>query len=224
MKLNEKIKLLREEKNFSQEVLGEKLGVSRQAVTKWENGESTPEINNIIELSKIFGISLDKLLKDDNCDSNLIKEHISIEYGEAIIFLIEAKKNTYAGDGKLKEFSTRPYSKDLEYVKNDFKYIDTYLGGENFIGEEVLFYLDKPIWGMNYYGKECKEFPIEVLKKAMLTVSKENPYRGQPVFKDGDYTYICEVDGEFEKFSGRENIYLNNEKVFECIFHGGIIK
>ena len=47
--------------------------------------------------------------------------------------------------------------RDLEYVKDDYKYIDTYLGGENFIGEEAVFYLDKPIWGMNYYGKEYEK-------------------------------------------------------------------
>ncbi len=224
MELNEKIRVLRENKKMSQELLGEKLGVSRQAVTKWEMGKSFPDINNIIELSKLFDISLDKLLKNEDCSVELIKEDLTVEFDNYIDFLIEAKKNTYAGDGKIKELSSRPCSKDLEYSKNDYKYIDTYLGGENFIGEEALFYLNKPIWGMNYYGKELDKFSIDFLKKAMLTVSKENPFRGKPVFKDGDYTYICEVDGNFEKFSGIEKIYLYDKKVFECSFHGGIIK
>lgn len=224
MNIGEKIRLLRESKKMSQELLGEKIGVSRQAVTKWELGESLPDVNNFIELSKIFNVSLDKLLKNDNCVTELIEEKNIIKFNECIEFLVEAKKNTYAGDGKVNDISMRPCSKDLEYVKDDYKYIDTYLGGENFIGEEAVFYLDKPIWGMNYYGKEYEKFSVDFLRKAMLTVTKENPYRGQPIFKDGDYTYICEVNGDFEHFNGTEKIYFEKKIVFECIFNGGIIK
>lgn len=224
MNLNEKIKLLRENKKMSQELLGEKLGVSRQAVTKWEAGESIPDITNLIELSRLFNISLDKLLKNDDCITEIISDDSSLEYNECIDFLIEAKKNTYASNGKVRDISTRPSSKDLEYSKDNYKYIDTYLGGENFIGEEAVFYLDKPIWGMNYYGKEYKNFSIDFLKKAMMTVTKEYPYRGQPIFKDENYTYVCEVNGNFEHFVGNEKIYFGKEKVFECFFNGGLIK
>lgn len=224
MNIGEKIRLLRENKKMSQELLGEKIGVSRQAVTKWELGESLPDVNNFIELSKIFNVSLDKLLKNDNCVTELIEEKNIIKFNECIEFLVEAKKNTYAGEGKTNEISMRPCSKDLEYIKGDYKYIDTYLGGESFMGEEAVFYLDKPIWGMNYYGKEYKNFSVDFLKKAMQTVNKENPYRGQPIYKDGDYTYVCETEGNFEEFVGNEKIYLGKEKIFECHFNGGIIK
>ena len=224
MNLNEKIKLLRENKRISQELLGEKIGVSRQAVQKWESGDSVPDIDNLVELSKIFNISLDRLLKNDNCITEIIESEKIVEFGKCIEFLVEAKKNTYAGDGKTKDVSMRPCSKDLEYTKGDYKYIDTYLGGENFIGEEAVFYLGKPIWGMNYYGKEYKGFSVDFLKKAMMTITKENPYRGQPIFKDGDYTYVCEVNGDFECFHGAEKIYFENKMVFECSFNGGIIK
>lgn len=53
---------LREKENLSQEKLAEILGVSRQAVQKWETGVSVPELSKIIEISKYFGISLDTML------------------------------------------------------------------------------------------------------------------------------------------------------------------
>ncbi|MCL2519139.1 MAG: helix-turn-helix domain-containing protein [Oscillospiraceae bacterium] len=65
MNLSEKIQNLRKGNNLSQEELGEKLGVSRQSVSKWESGLAMPEIENLIILSEIFGVSTDYLLKEN---------------------------------------------------------------------------------------------------------------------------------------------------------------
>lgn len=222
MELKDKIQELRKCKKLSQENLAEKLNISRQAVAKWENGETYPDINNLIGLSNIFNISIDRLLKDDDCMSIIEKEY---DMSEIIKFLIIAKKNTYAGNTKEEEISTRPNSHDLIYEDGRYKYIDTYLGGERFIGEEALFIDDEVVWAMNYNGIEFNEkFSSNFLKKALSTVNAENPYRGQNKFQDGDYTYICETNGNFEYFNGKEIIYFQNEKVFECNFSGGIIK
>ena len=64
MKLNEKIKEYRKIFNLSQEGLAEKIGVSRQVITKWENDDPPPEIGNLKSLSKLMGISIDYLLDD----------------------------------------------------------------------------------------------------------------------------------------------------------------
>ena len=64
MKLNEKIKEYRQIFNLSQEQLAENMGVSRQAITKWENDEGLPEIGNLKLLSKLMGISIDYLLDE----------------------------------------------------------------------------------------------------------------------------------------------------------------
>ena len=64
MKLNEKIKEYRKIFNLSQEQLAEKLSVSRQVITKWENDEGLPEIGNLKAISKIMGISIDYLLDE----------------------------------------------------------------------------------------------------------------------------------------------------------------
>lgn len=53
---------LRRSKGFSQEGLARKLGLSRQAVSKWERAESSPDTENLISLAKLYGVSLDELL------------------------------------------------------------------------------------------------------------------------------------------------------------------
>ncbi len=63
---------LRKEKHLSQEALAEKLGISRQAVSKWERAEASPDTDNLIALAKLYHISLDELLKiheeeEDGC-------------------------------------------------------------------------------------------------------------------------------------------------------------
>lgn len=58
-----RLQRLRKQCGFSQEELAEKIGVSRQAVSKWERGESSPEIENLIALAKLYGTSLDSILE-----------------------------------------------------------------------------------------------------------------------------------------------------------------
>lgn len=65
---SEKIYELRKEKGFSQEELADKVNVARQTISKWENGTTIPDTNNLIELSKIFEVSVDKLLGNNECD------------------------------------------------------------------------------------------------------------------------------------------------------------
>lgn len=66
MKFNEHLIALRKEKRLSQEELGNELGVARQTISKWELGETTPEMDKLIELSHLFEVSLDELVGDQN--------------------------------------------------------------------------------------------------------------------------------------------------------------
>ena len=65
MKLSEKIYYCRKKSGKSQETLAEELGVSRQAVSKWETGEAEPEIGKLKRLAEIFGVTADWLLSDE---------------------------------------------------------------------------------------------------------------------------------------------------------------
>ena len=76
MELNEQIKKYRTEMNLSQEELAEKIYVTRQSVSNWENGKTYPDIHSILLLSSLFGISLDQLVKGD---IEIMKEEIKKE-------------------------------------------------------------------------------------------------------------------------------------------------
>ena len=75
MDLGKKILELRKKQNLSQEQLAEKMNVTRQTISKWELNETTPDIKQAKELSKIFNISLDELT--DNDINNIVVEKIS---------------------------------------------------------------------------------------------------------------------------------------------------
>lgn len=65
MKLPDKIIKLRKEHGWSQEELAEKLDVSRQAISRWENGTALPDAQNVLQISKLFQVTTDYLLNDD---------------------------------------------------------------------------------------------------------------------------------------------------------------
>lgn len=65
MKLSEKIIYYRKRAGMNQEALADQLGVSRQAVSKWETGEAVPELNKVVLLAKAFQVTTDELLMDD---------------------------------------------------------------------------------------------------------------------------------------------------------------
>ena len=71
MTLHEKIYELRKKNGLSQEALAEILGVSRQSVSKWETGEATPEVNKLLSLSKLFGVTTDYMLNDETEEENV---------------------------------------------------------------------------------------------------------------------------------------------------------
>ncbi len=66
MKLHEKISFYRKKSGLSQEALSEKIGVSRQAVSKWETGDALPEITKLKALAELFGVTVDFLLSEDD--------------------------------------------------------------------------------------------------------------------------------------------------------------
>ena len=64
MSLGEKLNALRRRAGLSQEQLADRLGVTRQSVSKWESGQAAPELGKLVALSELFGVSVDYLVKD----------------------------------------------------------------------------------------------------------------------------------------------------------------
>ena len=70
---------LRKKHGLSQEELADKLGLSRQAVSKWERAEASPDTDNLICLAKLYGVSLDELLSTDDDVETIVKEQVKKE-------------------------------------------------------------------------------------------------------------------------------------------------
>lgn len=186
-----------------------------------ELAENVLEIAVMMKDKKPNGIyDLDRLLKERKME-------------DLHRFLIEAKKQTYANENVKKILSTRVGSYDYEYSSKDMIYHDTYFGGTNFMGEEVVYLSghNTPIWGMNYYGvvldqSLAEEVMDTVLRPALMRVGENNilPIRGPQEFIHNGYRYNFKVKGNLDNFEGEETIDINNDKVYVLKCHGGSIK
>lgn len=176
---------LRKERGFSQEDLAERVGVSRQAAAKRESGESMPEIDKLITLNARYGTSIDRLVVagyDDCAAFSGTAGAADKGYGALLPFLLRAKRATYPGKGAESE-PWRPASHDLRYAEEDLLYIDTYLGGERFAGEEALWRADEPLWAMNYVGRVLGEgFSRDFLMASISQGDLGCPPTRAPVF------------------------------------------
>lgn len=104
MILADKIIELRKKNNWSQEELAAKLGVSRQAVSKWESAQSIPDLERILKMSTLFGVSTDTLIKDEmELSSAPVYDTEDAEHPLRVLSMEEA--NAYLA---LKEKGTRP--------------------------------------------------------------------------------------------------------------------
>lgn len=185
-----------------------------------ELAENVLEIARMMKEKTPSGVyDLDRLLKEQE----LIDLHN---------FLIEAKKETYANENVEKVKSTRRGSHDYEYTKDNWTYHDTYFGGTDFQGQEVVYQQeDTPIWGMIYYGRILDESLSEeamdkALRPALMQVGQDDviPVRGPKEFENQGYQYTFKVTGDLTSFEGEETIEKEGNKVYTLKCHGGIIR
>lgn len=223
MIFSEKLQILRKTKEYSQEEIAEMLDVSRQAVAKWEAGLSYPDIFNLIQISNLFHVTVDYLIKEQDCNVAIGRKSVD-DIDKIIKFRLEANANTYAAF--LNEVaSTRMNSHDFHYEAGEYVYHDTYVGGEQFAGQEAIWKAGTAVYAMNYAGRVLNErFSGNFLKEALRAADEKNPYRGPDYYQSGNYTYKSNVTGNIEWFQGYEEMWYEETKVYECYFHGGLMK
>ena len=223
MNFSDKLQILRKNKGLTQEALADKLGVSRQAVAKWEAGQVYPDIANLIQISDLMNVSVDYLVKDQDCAVKINHKNRT-DLDELISFRLEANVNTYAAFMNEVD-ATRPASHDFRYENSPYMYLDTYVGGEEFAGEEAVWKDGITVYAMNYMGRVLSDgFSGNFLKEALRAADMKMPYRGPEIYQSGEYTYRCKVTGDFTWFQGYEEIYSGDTKVYECVFHGGLVR
>ena len=103
--ISTRIRELRKQAKLSQEMMAEKIGVSRQAITKWETGLGVPDIENLVAIADLFKLSLDELMGRDIEHETLAKDYI---YESVTEYDIDGKKDfdiSFMGSNKLKLYA-----------------------------------------------------------------------------------------------------------------------
>lgn len=187
MKFGENLKKLRKNKKISQEKLAEKVKVSRQSVSKWETGEAYPEMNNILELCKIFHCKVNDLVNDNIIDIDSLDEEIKMNL---VKFKVE------------KQRKVKYLSKTIYIIARIAKIIMTLAIGLCFITFITIPFIIKNI--------DFEKNKVEIFGKTLeykitnntLTVKDENNY---------NQTYIIDTTSNIEDY------LINHSNTFHTI-------
>jgi hypothetical protein len=144
-------------------------------------------------------------------------------------FIVRGKAATYVGRGA-KATSCRPGSHDLRFEDESFAYLDSYFGGADFLGEEVVYFEGKPVWAMNYYGRILEPSLIaarqagQVIQVSLSEMYREGRFLGGFQHAVGDYIYTDTSEGDVTAFIGKEWISHGDVRVYELVYHGGLVR
>jgi hypothetical protein len=144
-------------------------------------------------------------------------------------FIVSAKRTTYVGGGA-KLLPYRLGSRDLQYQEGEWAYHDSYFGESDFLGQEIVYYQTKPVWGMNYYGRLLRpdlataEQMGRMIMTSLSKMYQENRFLGGFEHIEGSFKYVDSSNGDVSAFHGTELIYLNDELVYQLVYHGGLIQ
>lgn len=178
-----RLQQLRKQKGYSQEQLADELGISRQAVSKWERAEASPDTDNLICLARLYGISLDELLSTDESTASIrssVKEEKEGETKKE-----EAKKEEKAEQSeKKKKIVVCDDSGNEVHIDNGIHLYDED-GGEVHIGVDGMHFYDEDGDRVDideddvYYDKDGKRVRIKYGDHYMF-VSEKN-LRGKKI-------------------------------------------
>jgi hypothetical protein len=141
-------------------------------------------------------------------------------------FIVEAKRHTYAGDGQPAS-SSRPCSVDLVYEHGDWRYHDAYCGTRDFMGNEIVYWRGRAVWGMVYYGRVLQPVALgelwPFLKRALQATYTESRFLGPSSYSEVGWRYEDTNRGTAAFFEGQEEIHYQDEHVYRLTYTGGLL-
>jgi len=152
------------------------------------------------------------------------REIRTINLAELKKFISEARRSTYAAEGVPVDNPRLRGSIQLEYQKGDYAYHDIYFDGEkNFIGQEVVYQDNNPIWSMAYFGTAISKEATNFLKEALLRLSEKCRFGQECDYEKREFKYEDQGQGALERFSGEEKIFLKGKEIYKLNYFGGMI-
>lgn len=143
-------------------------------------------------------------------------------------FIVEAKARTYAGGGKASA-SSRLASHDIGFERGNWRYLDSYFGGTDFAGQEVVWLCGEPVWAMNYFGRIILSDRIDaaaagtVIKTALTALYSQGRFLNGFTFEHPLGHYRDASEGDCAHFRGREVILVRGREAYELDYRGGLI-
>ncbi|MEY2930178.1 MAG: hypothetical protein RL033_927 [Pseudomonadota bacterium] len=144
-------------------------------------------------------------------------------------FVVAAKRATYVGNGRRAE-SSRSGSHDLTFEEGEFAYRDSYFGGTDFLGQEVVWHEGQPVWAMSYYGYIIAPERIDAaragatIKAALSALYEQGRFLGGFEWSGPYGTYRDRSTGEVTRFQGRETITVGDVEAYALDYFGGLVK
>jgi Domain of unknown function (DUF5680) len=160
------------------------------------------------------------------------------ESPDLVSFIVRAKTATWNADGSA-SLSYRPGSRDLQYHEPGLAYLDSYFGGTDFLGQEVVWVAGVATWAMNYHGRVLRPDLYDGARAGATSKAGRGRVYDKNTFL-GHYAFECErsmvegatfqmttfhmtTTGDHTAFSGSEWHELEDTEVYRFDFHGGSI-
>lgn len=143
--------------------------------------------------------------------------------------IVRAKATTYVGGGDRTKPS-RPGAHDLAWSEGEWRYLDSYFGGTDFLGQEVLWRAYEPVWAMNYYGAVRRRDLIDAeragqtIKAALSAMYGEGRFLGGFDWSGPFGRYVDRSEGGVASFRGREVIEVEGVEAYVLDYFGGLVK
>ncbi len=143
-------------------------------------------------------------------------------------FIVRAKMATYVGKGQFAAPS-RPGAKDLIFEEGHWQYRDSYFGGTDFLGQEVVWLQGEAIWAMNYHGYILRsdlidgEKAAQTIRPALSQMYASGRFLGGYRWVGPHGVYEDESVGNVERFKGRERILVGDVEGYALDYSGGLI-
>ena len=225
MTFSEKLKLFRTTNNLTQEELAEKLNVSRQAITKWESGDGIPDIDNLKQLSILFNVTIDELVKEDK----IIKINGKYSYQEELE--IDHTKHFDIKISKIFEMNFKPNTEEkvkieilsdeeenlqeLYKVKIDNRYdrLDIDIKGKSIVQDVVVnIFIPEKYIGEIELNSKMKHLNISNLELNKLEYDGELKYLNVEKVKGTIVLNVtkCDVEVDYDELDGALEINTIN--------------
>jgi Domain of unknown function (DUF5680) len=145
-----------------------------------------------------------------------------------LAFIVRAKANTWNSD-RPPSLSYRPCSHDLQYHEGDLAYLDSYFGSTEFVGQEVVWERNTPVWVMNYHGRILRPDLYDGARAGVTSQQGRGrmydmgTFMGSHSCTYGNVDFLVESTGQPDAFTGVETHQIDGTVVYQFQFHGGSV-